>query len=202
VRYQGLEDPGEATIYTPFDQTPFLWTYVFVRTRGEPSVLTRAIASAVTTGDPDLVPARIRPMSAVVGEAVKARRSSALLLAAFAAVALLLAAIGIGGLVSYAVGRRTSEMAVRLALGATPGRVLVLVLSQALVPVAGGALVGLLVSVAATRLLESLLFGITPHDGWTFAAAAAGLAFVTLGAAWLPARRALGIEPADALRVQ
>jgi putative ABC transport system permease protein len=201
VRYQGLEDEGDATVYTPFDQTPFLWTYVFVRTYGEPAAMTRSVARAIAEIDPELIPARLQPMSMVVAKAVEARRASALLLSAFALVALMLAAIGIGGLVSYAVSRRTSEMAVRLALGATPGRVLALVLSQALTPVAVGAAIGLAGALAATRLVESLLFGVTPYDSWTFVTTACVLSLVTLTAAYLPARRALAIAPADALRV-
>jgi ABC-type antimicrobial peptide transport system permease subunit len=187
-------------VYTPFDQTPFLWTYLFVRTRGDPAAMRRTVAQAIAAADPALIPTRIRPMSALVADVVEARRASALLLSALALLALVLAAIGIGGLVSHAVSRRTAEMAVRLALGATPRRVLALVVGQALVPVAAGMVAGLAASLAASRLLESLLFGVTPHDTGTLAATTVMLAVVTLASAGLPARRALRIQPVDALR--
>ncbi len=200
IRYQGLEDAGEAAIYTPFAQTPFLWTYLFVRTQGEPAAMARAVARRITAADPELIPTRIQPMRALVSDVVEARRANALLLSAFALVALTLAAIGIGGLVSYAVSRRAPEMAVRLALGATPGRVLALVLGQALVPVGAGALAGLAAAMAASRLLESLLFDVTPHDLTTLVATLLLLGLVSTAAAYLPARRALAIQPVDALR--
>jgi putative ABC transport system permease protein len=202
VRYQGLEDTGEAAIYTPFDQTPFLWTYLFVRTQSDPALLMRSVSQTITAADPDLVPARMRPMSTLFSEALRTRRGNAVLLTGFATLALVLAAIGIGGLVSYSVSRRTQEMAVRLALGATPGRVLALVVSQAMVPVGVGAVAGLAAAFASSRFVESLLFGVTTHDVWSFASAFALLASVSLSAAILPARRALRITPVDALRAQ
>jgi len=122
----------------PFDQTPFLWTYLFVRSAADPARLARTVSQAITAADPDLTPARIRPMSMLVAEAVAGRRANAMLTTAFAILALALAAIGIGGLVSCAVSRRTAEMAVRLALGASSARVLVLVMRQALAPVGAG----------------------------------------------------------------
>jgi predicted permease len=200
VRYQGLEDPGEATIYTPFDQTPFLWTYLFVRSAADPARLARTVSQAIISADPDLTPARIRPMSMLVADASAGRRANAMLTTAFAALALALAAIGIGGLVSCAVSRRTAEMAVRLALGASSSRVLALVMGQALAPVGAGVVVGMAASLAATRVIESLLFAVTPHDVGTFALAIVLLAIVTVAAAWLPARRALAIQPVEALR--
>jgi putative ABC transport system permease protein len=158
------------------------------------------VSQTITAADPELTPARIRPMSMLVAEAVSGRRANALLTTAFATLALALAAIGIGGLVSCAVSRRTAEMAVRLALGASSSRVLALVIGQALVPVGAGVGVGLAASLAATRIIESLLFAVTPYDGWTFAIVIVLLALVTMAAAWLPARRALAIQPVEALR--
>jgi putative ABC transport system permease protein len=202
VRYQGLDDLGEATIYVPFAQTPFLWMYVFVRTQGDPAALTTTVSRTIAERDPDLYASRIQPMSALVHASVEDRRASTLILSGFAVVALLLAAMGIGGLVSYAVTRRTPEMAVRLALGGSPGEVARLVIGEALLPVAGGTLAGLFAAFFVTRAVAALLFEVTPRDGTTFASAGLLLAAVAFAAAYLPARRALRIAPADALRVE
>jgi putative ABC transport system permease protein len=202
IRYQGLEDPGESAVYTPFAQTPFFWIYVFVRTHGDPGTMTRTVAQAVRELDPELMPARIQPMTALVGEAVASRRASTMLVSGFAAIALLLSAIGIAGLVSYGVAQRTPELAVRLALGATPGRAAALVVGHALAPVAGGALVGLLAAMVSTRLIESQLFGVSAGDGTTIAAVVLIVTLVTVASACLPARRALKVSPIEALRAE
>jgi predicted permease len=202
VRYRGLDDDVDAAIYTPFAQTPFMWTYLFVRTEGDPAVLSRPVARAITAFDPQLTPARIVPMSTLVADSVRARRTSTAFLSGFAGVALLLSAIGIGGLVAFSVTQRTREMAVRLALGATHGRVASLVARQALVPVVLGAVAGLAGALFATALLETLLFGVTARDTVTYMAAASMLGAVCLAAAYFPVRRALRISPSDALRAE
>ncbi len=200
VRYRGLDDDVDAAIYTPFAQTPFMWTYLFVRTEGDPAALSRPVARAITAFDPQLTPARVVPMSTLVADSVRARRTSTAFLSGFAGVALLLSAIGIGGLVAFSVTQRTREMAVRLALGATHRRVASLVARQALVPVVLGAVAGLAGALFATALLETQLFGVTARDTVTYVAAASMLGAVCLAAAYFPVRRALRISPSDALR--
>jgi predicted permease len=202
VRYRGLDDDVDAAVYTPFAQTPFLWTYLYVRTAGDPAAMTREVARAIRAFDAELTPARIRPMADLVAESVRARRTSTAFLSGFAVVAVMLAAIGIGGLVAYMVTQRTREIAVRLALGATHRRVAGLVAGQALVPVALGAVAGLVGAFFATRLLETLLFGVTPHDASTFALSTSMLVAVSIAAAYLPVRRALRISPSEALRAE
>jgi ABC-type antimicrobial peptide transport system permease subunit len=127
-------------------------------------------------------------------------RFNALLLALFAAIGLCLASIGLYGLISFLVTQRTQEIGVRIALGATAGNILRLVLAHALRWTAAGVLIGLLGSLAATRWLRTLLYQVPERDPWTFAATVAALFIVGLLAAWFPSRRALGVDPLTALK--
>ena len=138
----------------------------------------------------------------LVVEAAAAQVFVMRLLAAFAAIAVLLAAVGLYGVVSYGVAQRTREVGVRVALGAQRRDVLRLVLSSGLSLVAAGVAVGLVAAIAATRFLGALVFGVSPVDPPTFAAAAVLLTIVALGAHWVPIRRALRIDPASALRAE
>ncbi|HEV7500510.1 MAG TPA: FtsX-like permease family protein, partial [Vicinamibacteria bacterium] len=200
VRYSGLDDPGEAAIYTPFAQTPFLWTYVMVRTSGPPMALSSAVRQAVSAVDPTLEASGIRPMTDVVSETVAQPRFNVVLLSGFALLALLLAAVGIYGVLSYSVAQRTKEIGIRMALGAGRGDVLRLVTGEGLRMAMIGVAVGLAAAFAAARVLASLLFEVTPTDAATYAAAAAFLVTVALAATVVPAWRATRIAPVSALR--
>jgi putative ABC transport system permease protein len=202
VRYSGLDDPGEAAIYTPFAQTPFLWTYVMVRTSGPPMAMAGAIRQAVSAVDPTLEAAALKPMAAVVAEAVAQPRFNVMLLSAFAGLALLLAAVGIYGVISYSVVQRTKEIGIRMALGAGPGDVLRLVTGEGLRLAAMGVVVGLFAAAAAARLLTTLLFEVRPTDALTYAAAAGFLVTVALAASAVPAWRATRVAPVSALRAE
>jgi putative ABC transport system permease protein len=202
VRYSGLDDPGEAAIYTPFAQTPFLWTYVMVRTSGPPLALAGAIRQAVSAVDPTLEAAAVKPMAEVVAETVAQPRFNVVLLSAFAALALLLAAVGIYGVISYSVVQRTKEIGIRMALGADSTDVLRLITGEGLRLAAMGVVAGLLGAAATARVLATLLFEVQPTDALTYASAAAFLVLVALAASAIPAWRATRVAPVSALRAE
>ncbi len=202
VRYSGLDDPSESAIYTPFAQTPFLWTYVMVRTQGPPMALAGAIRQAVSGVDPTLEAAALKPMADVMAETVSQPRFNVVLLSAFAGLALLLAAVGIYGVISYSVVQRTKEIGIRMALGANRGDVVRLVTGEGLRLVAMGVVAGLLGAAVAARVLASLLFEVRPTDAATYASAAAFLVVVALAASAVPAWRATRVAPVSALRAE
>jgi putative ABC transport system permease protein len=142
----------------------------------------------------------VRTMEQIVGDLLRQPRTSAVVVAAFALGALLLAAMGLFGVVSSSVTRRRHEMAVRLALGANHGRVLRLVLAEGALLVGIGVLIGIPGIYVAGGLIRGVLVGISPSDPLTLAGVAAGLGLVTMAACYLPARRVLGIDPAQSLR--
>ena len=152
--------------------------------------------------DPDLPVPSPRTMTAVVSDSVAQRRFQMDLVLLFAAVATLLASLGIYGVVAYSVGQRTNEMGIRLALGAPTGQIARMVLSQGLRPVAAGLTVGVVASLALGRVLGSLLFGVGAGDPLTIVGVVAVVGGVALLATWLPARRATRIDPVSALRYE
>ena len=200
VKYRGLETDAVPTIYTPFSQTPFLWLYFMARAEGAP--VAASIRSAVASVDPSLTAANLRPMEAVVSETVATPRFQTLLVSSFALLALALAAIGIYGVIGYSVAQRTHEIGIRMALGAGRSDVLALVVREGLVMAAGGVVLGLAVSAALTRLMSSLLVGIAPRDPLAFGAAGLILVAVAAAASYVPARRAVRVDPIVALRAE
>ena len=176
---------------------------VFVlATTGDRAHLARDITRVVHELEPALPVTRVRAYPEQIGQQLAMERSLSLVASAFGVMALLLAAIGLYGVVTFAVGRRTAEMGVRLALGASRGAVLRLVLADSAKVVVPGAVVGLGAALAATRLVRSVLYGLEPTDPATLALSAALLLAVAGLAAYLPARRAAGIDPAEALRCE
>jgi putative ABC transport system permease protein len=202
VRYRGLDDSWQAAVYTPFSQTPFLWTYVFVRATGDQAALGESLRSAVRSADPNLVAADIRPMGHLVWDSVSKPRFNMLLLSSFAALALILAAVGVYGVISYTVEQRTHEVGIRIALGARPLDVKRLLISQGMKPVIAGLTLGLVAAFLASRVLESLLYEVSATDPATYAAIAAILTAVALAACYIPARRAARVDPIVALRYE
>lgn len=202
VRYSGLDDATTATIYTPFAQTPFLWSYLMIRTAVPPENLVSSVRQAVKAVDPALDPASFRPLAQVVADSVSPQRFYTFLLGTFAALALVLAAVGIYGVIAYAVTQRTHEIGLRLALGAGRGSVLKLVLRQGLLLALTGIAIGLVGASIMTRLLTTLLFEVSPTDPATFASISLLLLIIALLACWIPARRAMKVDPMIALRYE
>ena len=175
---------------------------LLVRTSGEPVRLAPAIRAAVQEFDPQLPLPAVTTLSAATSSALLPQRVAAAVTAALGLVGLLLAAVGLYGMVAYSIGQRTGEIGVRLALGADRRNVLRLVVGEGMRPVAVGMAVGLVFAVGATRLLMSYLFGVSPLDAVTFVAVAAILTAVALTASYLPARRAAAMDPVRALRAE
>jgi putative ABC transport system permease protein len=160
------------------------------------------VRQAVNQLNPDYVIYAVSTMNGVVADTLAARRTSMLLLAIFAGLALVLACIGIYGVIAYLVGQRTHEIGVRMALGAERRHVLRLILGQGIRMALGGVVLGIVLALALTRLMSSQLYGVTAHDPLTFAGVALVLVAVALLACWIPARRAMRIDPIVALRYE
>jgi predicted permease len=198
-----LERPTERAanvVYQPYWTFPWVETVVAVRSRLAPATLAPEIQRAVWQVDPTVPVQNFKTMDHVATAALGPQRFEASLLALFAAAALLLAGLGVYGVVAYAVSRRTQEIGIRAALGARPGALAVEVIRQALAPVAIGLLIGVAAALAAGRLVASLLYAVAPSDPPTIAAVVAALLAAGALAAWLPARRAAHTDPAAALR--
>jgi putative ABC transport system permease protein len=184
----------------PYSQGGGNGTTLMVRANTDMSSLTAAIRSEVQLIDADQPLADVRTLEQRIAETVVRQRAIMFLLSVFALLALVLAAVGIYGVVSYSVARRTREIGIRMALGADRNRVLRLIFLQGMRLIAVGVALGLAGSYALTRLMESLLFGVSATDPMTFAGISSLLVLVALGACFVPARRAMRVDPMTALR--
>jgi putative ABC transport system permease protein len=200
VRQLGLADDFLPEIYLPHAQAPEAQMSVVVRTAGDPLTLAGAIRAEVRSLDPNLPVGTMTTLDHVVSRSVAQPRFYLLLLGIFAAVSLTLTAVGIFGVMSYAVVQRTREIGIRMALGAAPGAVLRMVIGGALALAVGGMALGLGGALVLTRVLESLVFGVSTTDPLTYAGVAGALTAVVLLASYIPARRATRVDPAVALR--
>lgn len=200
IRPQGVESEIRPQIYLSYLQRPVSIFTVVVKTTGEPLAATNALRDAVRSVDAGVPLFSIRSMEETAARIVAERRFHMLLLGLFAALAVILAVIGIYGVMSYNVAQRTQEIGIRVALGAQPADVSRLVLGNGARLVAIGLTIGAVIALALSRVLQSMLFGVTGHDAATFATVAALLAGVSLLACWLPARRAARVSPLVALR--
>jgi putative ABC transport system permease protein len=195
------EDPLDE-VYLSYLQRPLIFTEAVVRTSGDPSTLSSAIRAAVWRVDRDQPVWGVRTMDLVIDRARGGPRLLVWLMAAFAVLSLVLAAVGVYGVMSYTVVRRTHEVGIRIALGAGRRQVLGMVLREGMRTIAVALLIGLLVAVAASRLLSSQLFGVSATDPVTFATVPLVLAVVAFVACYLPARRASRVDPIVALRAE
>jgi putative ABC transport system permease protein len=200
VREWGPAAPARPTIFLVHEQFPVGYMGVVVRSAGDPAALVEPIRRLLGPLDPDVPMSGVRTMDQRVAESMAQPRLYMLLLGIFAGVAVLLAAVGIYGLVAQTVEQRTREFGVRLALGAERRDVVRLVIGQAGVLTAVGVGLGLMGAVTGGRILSSLLFEVRPADPTTLVVVAAGIALVALVTSYLPARRAARVEPAEALR--
>ncbi len=200
VREHGLGKAHPAQVYLPFAQRPLLNMSLVLRTVSEPQSLAALVRTAVAELDSSLPVLRLASLEEVVSRSVERPRFYAALLGFFAGTALLLAALGVFGVLSYAVAQRSREIGVRLALGARPRDMVRMVLGEAMGLAGAGLLLGCLMALALARSLASLLFGLTAADPATFLGVAAALGAAALLASALPARRAARLDPLQALR--
>lgn len=202
VKSAGLQAETEPTYYLPATQSPLQDMALLVRTTTEPTAIVPALRQTVWSIDPNQPISNVNTMEQIVSDSISQPRLNMTLMALFGALALILAAVGIYGLLSYTVTQRTQEMGIRMALGAQVGDVMRLVLKQGMVLAIVGQAVGLAGALVLTRLIRALLFGVTPTDVTIFAAVVAVLTTIALLACYLPARRATKVDPLKALRYE
>ncbi|MEP7343117.1 MAG: ABC transporter permease [Acidobacteriota bacterium] len=202
VKQYALDTDSRVALYSPHLQAPSGVMYAVVRTTGDPASIVAAVTREVRAMEPNAPIFDVKTMQQWLSESLARRRFAMLMLGLFAVVAMLLAGIGIYGVMSYTVAQRTREIGIRVALGAQTRDVLRLVIRQGMTLTGIGVGIGLVVAIAATRLMASLLFGVRATDPITFAAIALLLAIVAFAACYLPARRATKVDPMIALRYE
>ena len=202
VKFDGLAAASEPAYYLPASQAPLEDMTVLVRTSSDPRAVISSLRQAVWAIDPNQPLSNINTLEQIVSESIAQPRLNMLLMMLFGGLALLLSAVGIYGLLSYAVTQRTQELGIRMALGANVTDVLKLVLKQGMLLALIGDAIGLAGAFALTRLMSGLLFGVTPTDTTIFAGVVAVLTLTALFACYLPARRATNVDPLIALRYE
>ena len=200
VAQEGLDAKPYAQVYLPIAQSTRRVVFVSMKTEGDPRALVPAARAALRGVDAELPMNDVRTMEARVADSIAAPRVSLVLLTGFAALAMVLAAIGIYGVLAYSVAQRTREIGIRMALGASAANVQRLIVGQGMTPAVGGLVLGLVGAYFGTRLMEKLLFGVQPTDALTFAVVAVFLTAIALLASYIPSRRATRVAPTEALR--
>jgi putative ABC transport system permease protein len=202
VRNDGLDVAPPPRVYQSILQNPGIRLAVFLRTRSDADVKAtkEALTATVHSIDPEIPVFDVRTMAELMSASMARRQFSLFLMSGFAVVALLLAALGIYGVMAFVVGQRAQEFGLRLALGAKPRDILGLAFRPGLILTATGTIVGLGASIIVTRLMSSLLFGVSASDPITFAVVPVLLGLVTMAACFLPARRATRVSPMEVLK--
>jgi putative ABC transport system permease protein len=202
TRHQGLDSEPRPEIFLPFLQSAFPGMAVVMRTAGDPAALADSVRREVMAVDPAQPIFDLRAMDEVLERSVFVPRLSMLLLGAFAGSALLMAIVGIYGVISYSVSQRTREFGVRMALGANAADTVRLVVGRSMALVGAGVVIGLIGAAGVTRVLTRMLHGVSPLDPMVFVVVSIVLAATALVACVLPARRATSVDPIQALRVE
>ena len=202
VKYGGLDLGAPPELYLPYAQHPIDSLTIAIRTSGDPASMVPSARAELASLDRELPIADIRPMEALIGRSIAERRFTTLLLASFAAVALLLAAIGVYGVLAYVVSQRTQEIGLRMAIGATASDVVQLFLREGVALAGIGLVAGLVAAAAASRVLASMLFDVGSADPITFVSVTGVLVAAALFASYFPARRAAHVDPMEALRAE
>jgi putative ABC transport system permease protein len=201
-KHYGLDQEARPAVYFPYGEAPLESMSILLRGAMDPEALTEPARETLRRLDPDVALYDVRTMTARLQQSMWARRAYSWLFGAFGIVALILAAAGVYGVISYAVSRRTHEIGIRMALGARPGQIVRAILASGMILAAAGAGIGLIATLAAARWLEALLFGVSSRDPLIYAAVIVGLAGVSLAANFIPARRAAAVDPMCALRAE
>ena len=202
VRNRGVGSDSADELYTPLPQRPWGTMSVLVKTSGDPMQIVSAVRSALQSVDRDQPMTQVRSLEENLSSSIGQQRVSALLLGIFAALALVLAAIGIYGVTSYSVAQRSKEIGIRIAMGAQPRDVLRLIVGFGAKLALIGVVIGIIAALALTQLMKTMLFGVTATDPLTMAAVSITLIAVTLLACYIPARRAMIVDPVIALRAE
>ena len=202
VKQYALETDSRVAFYTPHSQISSGIMYLTLRTRADPAGLTAAVTREAHALEPNVPIYDVKTMEQWLSGSLARRRFAMHALGLFAGLAMLLAAVGIYGVMSYTTAQRTREIGVRVALGAQRRDVLSLIIRKGVNLALLGAAIGLMGCLAASRLVSSLLYGVTPRDPWTLASTSLLLVAVAVLTSWLPARRAAGLDPMEALRYE
>ena len=202
LKHESLAGEGAPEVYVPFTQRPNSWMFLAVRGEGDLAALAGSVRAAVREVDPGEPVYGVMTMRQRLDQSLAPQRFNTALLGAFAAAATLLAAVGVFGVLSFQVAERRHEIGIRMALGARRGDVLKLVVGRGLRLVLAGVVIGLAAALALTRVMTSLLFGVSATDPATLTTISLGLIALTLLASYLPARRATKVDPITALRYE
>jgi ABC-type antimicrobial peptide transport system permease subunit len=202
IRQRGLAADAVPHYYLPWTQAVITTPYLVMRTTGDPAMLERAVKATVAGMDTNIPTYRVHPLEYYVSQAVAPARFQTLLLTSFAGIALLLAAVGLYGVLSYAVQQRALEIALRLAVGAQRGDVLRMILKRGMILASIGVVAGLAISFAVTRFIATLLYGVKPSDALTYCEMSLVLLAVAFVASVAPAYRAAKTDPMTTLRTQ